>query len=45
MVAEGIKKAFEAFPKVPAPTEYLWVNIYARYKLDYKALKKELGLF
>jgi len=42
---EGIKNAFEALPKVPAPTEYLWTNTHSRYMVDYKALQKELGLF
>ena len=42
---EGIKNAFEALPKVPAPTEFLWTNTYERYLIDYKTLSKELGLF
>ena len=41
---ETIKKAFEALPKVPAPTEYLWGNPYNRYMIDYDALKKELNI-
>ena len=40
---EGIKNAFGALPKVPAPTEYLWVNTFSRYQIDYNALSKELG--
>jgi len=42
--AEGVKKAFEALPKVPEPQEYLWHHIYGRYETDHKSLKKELGL-
>ncbi len=41
---QGIAEAFAALPKVPAPTEYLWVHIYNRYLQDLKALRKELGL-
>jgi len=41
---EGIKRAFEALPKVPAPKEYLWVNAFARYWIDNNALSKELKI-
>jgi len=41
---EGIVEAFEALPKVPAPTEFLWVHVYSRYREDLKALREELGL-
>jgi len=41
---DAIRKAFEALPKVHPPMEYLWVNAYSRYMIDYEALKKELNI-
>jgi len=40
----GIAEAFDALPKVPPPTEYLWTHIYSRYLADLKALREELDL-
>ncbi len=33
----GIKEAFEELPKIPEPDEHMWMQIYIRYRFDYRS--------